>query len=83
MYSSASLIAFACLILAATPASAQTDRGAITGAVCDPAGAYMDEWRRGSDRVAYWMIFEFAWRVAMGRGKNLLFGMNWSGYVHL
>jgi hypothetical protein len=45
MNSSASLIAFACFILAATPASAQTDRGAITGAVCDPAGASMDEWR--------------------------------------
>jgi hypothetical protein len=40
MHSSASLIAFACLILAATPASAQIVRGAITGAVCDPAGAY-------------------------------------------
>ena len=81
MHSSASLIALACLILAATPASAQTDRGAIPGAVCDPAGASMDEWRGGSDRVACWMIFEFAWRVAMGRGENLLFGMNWFGHV--
>jgi hypothetical protein len=33
------LIAIACLILAATPASAQTDRGTITGTVSDPAGA--------------------------------------------
>ena len=35
----ACLIAVACLILAATPTSAQTDRGTITGAISDPAGA--------------------------------------------
>jgi hypothetical protein len=39
MRSSACLIAVACLILAAIPASAQTARGTITGAVADPAGA--------------------------------------------
>jgi hypothetical protein len=33
------LIAVACLILAVTPASAQSDRGNITGTVSDPAGA--------------------------------------------
>jgi hypothetical protein len=39
MRSSACLIAVACLILAATPSLAQTDRGTITGAVSDPVGA--------------------------------------------
>jgi hypothetical protein len=39
MRSNACLIAVACLILAATTVSAQTDRGTITGTVSDPAGA--------------------------------------------
>jgi hypothetical protein len=38
MHSSACLIAVACLVLAAMPASAQTDRGIITRTVSDPAG---------------------------------------------
>jgi hypothetical protein len=36
MRPSAYLIAVACIILAATPAAAQTDRGTITGAISDP-----------------------------------------------
>ncbi len=39
MRSGACLIAVACLILAAAPVSAQSDRGTITGTVADPAGA--------------------------------------------
>lgn len=39
MRSGACLIAVACLILAAMPALAQTDRGTITGTLSDPAGA--------------------------------------------
>jgi hypothetical protein len=39
MRSSVCLIAVACLILGATTAPAQSDRGAITGTIMDPAGA--------------------------------------------
>ena len=49
MHSSASLIAFACLILAATPASAQIVRGAITGAFAI-LQVPMDEW----EKFAFW-----------------------------
>ncbi len=39
MRSNACLVVIACLILAVTSASAQSDRGSITGTVSDPAGA--------------------------------------------